>query len=99
ASNGRDAIAELLCELDSKVTEAADSLNRNQIARQRAAMPKRVKRGNPGTHQRRGDRKSTRLNSSHGSSSYAVFCLKKQTSSQDACYDYCDYYNHCENID
>src|SRR6266542_6949424 len=27
-----------------------------------------------------GDRKSTRLNSSHGSSSYAVFCLKKQTS-------------------
>src|SRR5207245_3912534 len=24
-----------------------------------------------------GDRKSTRLNSSHGSSSYAVFCLKK----------------------
>src|SRR5207245_4667112 len=24
------------------------------------------------------DRKSTRLNSSHGSSSYAVFCLKKQ---------------------
>src|SRR5208282_6654365 len=26
----------------------------------------------------RGDRKSTRLNSSHGSSSYAVFCLKKK---------------------
>src|SRR6266852_7457601 len=25
----------------------------------------------------RGDRKSTRLNSSHGSISYAVFCLKK----------------------
>src|SRR5207245_8541237 len=25
------------------------------------------------------DRKSTRLNSSHGSSSYAVFCLKKQS--------------------
>src|SRR5207245_9217040 len=25
------------------------------------------------------DRKSTRLNSSHGSSSYAVFCLKKKT--------------------
>src|SRR5207245_4182594 len=25
-----------------------------------------------------GDRKSTRLNSSHGSISYAVFCLKKQ---------------------
>src|SRR6266542_3600185 len=27
---------------------------------------------------RSGDRKSTRLNSSHGSSSYAVFCLKKK---------------------
>src|SRR3989337_4062460 len=26
-----------------------------------------------------GDRKSTRLNSSHGSISYAVFCLQKQT--------------------
>src|SRR5690242_21026322 len=28
---------------------------------------------------RRGDRKSTRLNSSHMSISYAVFCLKKKT--------------------
>src|SRR6266542_6263195 len=28
--------------------------------------------------ERRRDRKSTRLNSSHGSISYAVFCLKKQ---------------------
>src|SRR5207245_7426598 len=27
----------------------------------------------------RGDRKSTRLNSSHGSISYAVFCLKKKS--------------------
>src|SRR5205809_5233812 len=26
-----------------------------------------------------GDRKSTRLNSSHGYTSYAVFCLKKKT--------------------
>src|SRR5689334_8468772 len=28
--------------------------------------------------EREGDRKSTRLNSSHSSSSYAVFCLKKK---------------------
>src|SRR5207245_4235267 len=28
------------------------------------------------------DRKSTRLNSSHGSISYAVFCLKKKTASR-----------------
>src|SRR2546422_11167056 len=29
-------------------------------------------------HERRADRKSTRLNSSHGYISYAVFCLKKK---------------------
>src|SRR2546429_921327 len=31
-------------------------------------------------HAVEGDRKSTRLNSSHGYISYAVFCLKKKTS-------------------
>src|SRR5690348_17879176 len=31
------------------------------------------------------DRKSTRLNSSHPSISYAVFCLKKKTKSQHVC--------------
>src|SRR6266542_6460145 len=36
-------------------------------------------RGDPAPCRRRpGDRKSTRLNSSHGSISYAVFCLKKK---------------------
>src|SRR6266436_7408601 len=30
-----------------------------------------------------GDRKSTRLNSSHGYISYAVFCLKKKTTTTD----------------
>src|ERR1041385_9270614 len=30
-----------------------------------------------------GDRKSTRLNSSHGYISYAVFCLKKQENAQE----------------
>src|SRR6266550_3054011 len=34
--------------------------------------------GEPGVHLRREDRKSTRLNSSHGYISYAVFCLKKK---------------------
>src|SRR6478752_9748849 len=44
------------------------------------------RRGTPGRRSpcrsrrhRRGDRKSTRLHSSHGYSSYAVFCLKKKT--------------------
>src|SRR2546422_7674531 len=31
-----------------------------------------------------GDRKSTRLNSSHGYISYAVFCLKKKTQNRSA---------------
>src|SRR2546422_4669010 len=31
---------------------------------------------------RRGDRKSTRLNSSHGYISYAVFCLKKKKTNE-----------------
>src|SRR3989337_2516601 len=34
-------------------------------------------RATPAGRWRPGDRKSTRLNSSHGSISYAVFCLKK----------------------
>src|SRR5207245_6031239 len=44
------------------------SAKRLQLARPRAA----------GAPRRQGDRKSTRLNSSHGSISYAVFCLKKK---------------------
>src|SRR2546422_8552325 len=32
-----------------------------------------------------GDRKSTRLNSSHGYISYAVFCLKKKKSKKTTC--------------
>src|SRR5689334_23688278 len=35
-------------------------------------------RGLQGGDRRRADRKSTRLNSSHSSISYAVFCLKKK---------------------
>src|SRR6266852_9025331 len=31
------------------------------------------------------DRKSTRLNSSHGSNSYAVFCLKKKKNKYTSC--------------
>src|SRR6266436_6800692 len=36
----------------------------------------------PNRSHRRRDRKSTRLNSSHGYISYAVFCLKKKTKKQ-----------------
>src|SRR2546422_7598893 len=37
--------------------------------------------------QKRGDRKSTRLNSSHGYISYAVFCLKKKKKNRDRDHD------------
>src|SRR6266542_5232456 len=49
-------------------------------AHQVSVCPSR-KRRSTRTHApgRRGDRKSPRLNSSHGSSSYDVFCLKKKT--------------------
>src|SRR5688572_33060602 len=59
-------------------------------AGRRAAVPARGRRGRPGDGhlhlrldraaqgRRVGDRKSTRLNSSHSQISYAVFCLKKK---------------------
>src|SRR5688500_19307547 len=40
--------------------------------------PRRSDRAGPGGRAREGDRKSTRLNSSHLVISYAVFCLKKK---------------------
>src|SRR6266568_4152373 len=46
-------------------------------SRRRAARPALPPRCRSGTARRR-DRKSTRLNSSHSSISYAVFCLKKK---------------------
>src|SRR5207247_9552850 len=45
----------------------------------RGRLPFPRARGGPGLREdRRGDRKSTRLNSSHEWISYAVFCLKKK---------------------
>src|SRR5207249_10986261 len=46
-----------------------------QVAHERPPAFRRREPANPC----RGDRKSTRLNSSHVSISYAVFCLKKKT--------------------
>src|SRR6266496_5864753 len=50
---------------------AARPVGRRRTGR---ARPGRARTPRPG----RGDRKSTRLNSSHVESSYAVFCLKKK---------------------
>src|SRR2546427_3646806 len=45
---------------------------------EKALAPYKPKRG---SHAKREDRKSTRLNSSHSQISYAVFCLKKKNMS------------------
>src|SRR2546426_6826284 len=45
---------------------------------EREAAGRRGPTGDEGRADRRGDRKSTRLNSSHLVISYAVFCLKKK---------------------
>src|SRR5207249_7293184 len=72
--------------------EAHASVNLDSAIAHRAARVARVKLGDgnssggirsvvlesPGRVVNRGDRKSTRLNSSHVSISYAVFCLKKK---------------------
>src|SRR6266436_9028405 len=47
------------------------------LFRSRAPLDRWRTNGRPGEHNSR-DRKSTRLNSSHGYISYAVFCLKKK---------------------
>src|SRR2546429_1736434 len=43
---------------------------------------------------RQRDRKSTRLNSSHGYISYAVFCLKKKNNTSDLAWCYWDRHHH-----
>src|SRR2546422_7852730 len=45
-----------------------------------------------GSRTERKDRKSTRLNSSHGYISYAVFCLKKKK------YIHCDQHHHVSSM-
>src|SRR2546422_1156878 len=52
----------------------------HSLPRQRSSD--RLRRAGEDTE--RGDRKSTRLNSSHGYISYAVFCLKKKKPTADA---------------
>src|SRR2546422_7418943 len=49
------------------------------------AVRARRRVGGPGLGVRSRDRKSTRLNSSHGYISYAVFCLKKKKKQKSIC--------------
>src|SRR2546422_11744859 len=65
----RDVLEGLLPDpLEDEVM--TDALGRRRVERLREERP---------AH-RRTDRKSTRLNSSHGYNSYAAFCLKKKNS-------------------
>src|SRR5205814_10552651 len=82
-------------ELLSRVRAALPNMkSRHKFPRSPGAMPTRQMRqakssenaATPSTEQRSSawfvDRKSTRLNSSHLGSSYAVFCLKEKTPSR-----------------
>src|SRR2546422_6863974 len=64
----------------SKAEERARRVLRDRQHGQPAAgySEARVRKGLPVRFRFRPDRKSTRLNSSHGYISYAVFCLKKK---------------------
>src|SRR5207245_6212745 len=53
----------------------ARELSRHRLQNRQGAVPHAGEGERVGAEQ---DRKSTRLNSSHGSISYAVFCLKKK---------------------
>src|SRR2546422_6138622 len=61
---------------------------RQRSVRRGPAAPPAIPR--PASATPPGDRKSTRLNSSHGYISYAVFCLKKKNYKEDII---CVYYN------
>src|SRR2546422_2829784 len=57
-----------------------DRYRKERAGDERTCGPAREPEHPAGPHQRPDqDRKSTRLNSSHGYISYAVFCLKKKT--------------------
>src|SRR5687768_18013280 len=69
------------CAADPAGVEAARGSAAAEPADRDAGDSGRCARATVGA-QRRRDRKSTRLNSSHGYISYAVFCLKKKKYNQ-----------------
>src|SRR5690242_21878742 len=74
-------------ELHSFPTRRSSDLARAGGAREKGLD--RARRVQPGPDRRdRRDRKSTRLNSSHMSISYAVFCLKKKKQVVSLCVSY-----------
>src|SRR2546422_5840662 len=74
-----DLVADLRAPTPSAAAEAATP-DRSDVATELAHLGARLARGLAARSGR--DRKSTRLNSSHGYISYAVFCLKKKKNTQ-----------------
>src|SRR5690348_17863503 len=66
---------------DSLLTEVLETTQFVSDLNSELAKTKAVSEASDGSD--RGDRKSTRLNSSHPSISYAVFCLKKKSKKLD----------------
>src|SRR2546422_1104574 len=62
----------------------ARALPAQGVSRAEALLHRRTRRARADAR----DRKSTRLNSSHGYISYAVFCLKKKKKKSEVLYDY-----------
>src|SRR3712207_8804268 len=67
----------LLYQKLSSERAAVPSLDNRTTARDMATMLREIAEGEAASEKSCGDRKSTRLNSSHANISYAVFCLKK----------------------
>src|SRR3712207_7212479 len=63
---------------DKCVIEVDRPYRRSALAHRRDELPAESRREMDDPHPTPGDRKSTRLNSSHANISYAVFCLKKK---------------------
>src|SRR5689334_24257778 len=70
-----EASPQITCTLFFFIRKPTPSLSRFDTARERFT----IALGSKLTFSAERDRKSTRLNSSHSSISYAVFCLKKKT--------------------
>src|SRR2546422_7089822 len=69
--------AQHLLDVGDESVQADDARLQHLLAAEREQLPGEPRRPVCGLADFLGDRKSTRLNSSHGYISYAVFCLKK----------------------
>src|SRR6266700_5562888 len=74
---GMRALVQLACNGLSQILETVDSQLREPKARAAVRTLSAANARYAKAFNLRGDRKSTRLNSSHVKNSYAVFCLKK----------------------